>query len=55
MATHLVVVQPFASYAKGDRITDAETVTKLLVDHHHRVMKINVEDPAPQGADHAPA
>ena len=44
MAIALVVVQPFASYAKGDRITDPGVVADLLLDHHHRVVKITVED-----------
>ncbi len=30
MTTVLVVVRPFASHAKGDVITDAATITKIL-------------------------
>lgn len=44
MPIHLVVAQPFANYAKGDRITDAETVRKLLIEHSHRVVKVNGAD-----------
>lgn len=49
MAIHLVVSQPFGDYAKGDRITDPAAVQKLLLEHPHRVVKINAEDaPQPQ-------
>jgi hypothetical protein len=44
METALVVMQPFASYAKGDRITDPSKVTEILQDHPHRVIKISVPD-----------
>lgn len=43
----LVVVQPFASYAKGDQITDPNTVNDLLKDHPHHVVKVAVPDPDP--------
>lgn len=47
MATALVVVQPFASYAVGDRITDPDTVAALVRSHDYNVVKITVPDPAP--------
>lgn len=40
----LVVVQPFADHAKGDRITDPATIQKILVDHGNRVLKIEIPD-----------
>lgn len=52
MAIALVVTQPFAEYAKGDRITDPNTVKAILEHHHHRVVKIVSEDAKP--ADVAP-
>lgn len=45
MAIHLIVSQPFADYARGDRITDPALVQKLLLDNAHRVVKINADDP----------
>lgn len=30
MNFHLVVVQPFGKYAKGDVITDSATITEIL-------------------------
>lgn len=54
MATALIVVQPFASYERGDRITDPKIVADVLLHHHHRVNRITVEDPAPAPAP-APA
>jgi hypothetical protein len=44
MSTALVVVQPFADYAKGDRITDAEKVQQVLRDQPTKVNKIVVPD-----------
>jgi len=40
MNTVLVVVQPFADYQKGDRITDTKTMAAVLKDHEHRVVQI---------------
>jgi hypothetical protein len=44
MSTALVVVHPFADYAKGDRITDAEKVQQVLRDQPTKVNKIVVPD-----------
>jgi hypothetical protein len=61
MATALVVTQPFADYAIGDRITDLKAVTDILANHHNRVVRIEVPDPpapavaAPVAAAPAPA
>ncbi len=30
MKIHLVVVRPFGAYAKGDTITDTETISAIL-------------------------
>jgi len=50
MAIALVVTQPFADYAKGDRITDPATVQRLLDEHHTRVVKVADPDaPAKPG------
>lgn len=40
MSTELVVVQPWADYAKGDRITDTKAVEAALKDHPHRVVQV---------------
>lgn len=55
MALALVVTQPFADYALGDRITDPETVKKILDDHSQRVVKINLPDAAPAPTPAPPA
>lgn len=47
----LVVVQPFAGHAKGDRITDPDTIAKVLADHDNRVLKIEIPD-APASEPH---
>lgn len=47
MSIALIVTQPFASYARGDRITDHDTVQKVLADHPHSVVKTEVKDEAP--------
>jgi hypothetical protein len=49
MSNALVVVHPFADYAKGDRITDADTIKNLLENHAHRVVTIVIPDDAPAG------
>jgi hypothetical protein len=51
METALVVTQPFATYAKGDRITDPAAVAATLQDHPHRVIRISVPEPE-QGRRH---
>lgn len=35
----LTVIHPFGDYARGDRITDAETIKEVLAgeNHHHTV------------------
>jgi hypothetical protein len=53
MAFVLVVTQPFADYAKGDRITDADTIDKVLVHNHHHVVKVSAPD-AQSAPDEAP-
>lgn len=40
MSMELVVVQPFADYAKGDRITDTKAMKLALQDHPHRVVAV---------------
>lgn len=43
MQLELVVVQPFGTYAKGDRITDATDIaTTLAGPHAHHVVKVQV-------------
>ena len=41
MAVILVVVEPFADYAKGDRITDPDKINSVLENQSNRVVKIN--------------
>jgi hypothetical protein len=36
---HLTVKMPFGDYARGDRITDPETVAAVLESHPHHVVK----------------
>jgi len=49
MNIHLVVVSAFATYAKGDVITDTATMTAILASENHRnVVRVTVL--AQQGA-----
>jgi hypothetical protein len=34
MPIHLVVVRPFAAYAIGDAVTDADTIAAILASPH---------------------
>jgi hypothetical protein len=43
MSMELVVVQPWADYARGDRITDQKAVEAALKDHPHRVVQVMTE------------
>lgn len=52
MATHLVVTDPFADYAKGDRITDPDKIKTALELQPNRVVRINVDDTPPETAEH---
>ena len=49
MNIHLVIVSAFASYAKGDVVTDPTLIAALLASENHRnVVRVTV--PAQQGA-----
>ena len=51
MAQHLIVTRPFGDYAKGDRISDAATVTAIRAGHNaHSVVPITVPDEIPAAA-----
>ncbi len=50
MSIALVVAHPFASYAKGDSITDAATIKLLLETNPHQVRAVAVPDPSPAPA-----
>lgn len=36
---HLVVVNPFGSYQRGDKITDAKAMEKALAENPHDVVR----------------
>jgi len=41
MKIHLVVVRPFATYHKGDTITDAATISQVLAGGNaHNVVRV---------------
>lgn len=49
MGYHLICVQPFGSYDKGQKVTDAGEVASLLVDREHHFVKIAAPpEPEPQ-------
>lgn len=39
---HLVCVNPFGKYVKGQTITDPNEVTELLADREHHFVRISV-------------
>lgn len=41
----LIVVEPFADYAKGDQITDAKEIETVLETNWPQVVPINLPDP----------
>lgn len=42
MPIHLVVVRPFAGYAKGASVSDAETISEILASPHaFDVVRVN--------------
>ncbi|MBM7045441.1 hypothetical protein [Rhizobium lusitanum] len=43
----LTVTAPFASYAKGDQIVDADKIAAALDSNPHQVVAVNLPDPAP--------
>lgn len=43
----LTVTEPFAGYAKGDQITDAQTIADVLVSNPSQVVNVILPDPAP--------
>ena len=47
---HLICVQPFGKYVKGQMITDAEEVETLLPDREHHFVRITAPsvEPAPE-------
>ena len=49
---HLIVVEPFADYVPGDRITDQDTVSKLK--DHGGVVRVSVPDAEPSEPAPAP-
>lgn len=40
MSYHLICVHPFGKYAKGQKVTDAAEVAKLLADRDHHFVKV---------------
>lgn len=47
MATVLVVIAPFADYARGDRITDPAIISKILAEHPQRVVQTTMTESKP--------
>ncbi len=48
----LIVTAPFASYAKGEQITDAEKIKSVLETNPNEVVAVNLPDtPASAGKD----
>ena len=51
MTYHLSVTQAFGDYARGDRITDADTVAEIFASHPQNVVRVDAPDapdvPAP--------
>jgi hypothetical protein len=46
---HLICAHPFGKYAKGQKITDPDEVSKLMDDRDHQFVRVNapVEPLAP--------
>lgn len=44
----LRVTQPFADFAKGDEITDADDVATYSESHAAHVVRVMVDDPEPE-------
>lgn len=40
MSYHLIVKHPYGKYVKGQKITDADEVEKVLVNRKHHFIKI---------------
>lgn len=49
MQVHLVVIKPFASFSRGDIVTDAERVAEILKSEHAQRV-VRVAAPANEGA-----
>lgn len=49
MSYHLIVVQPYGKYAKGQKITDPDEIEKVLQNRKHHFVKINAPE-APQSS-----
>ncbi|NTF67971.1 hypothetical protein [Rhizobium rhizogenes] len=43
----LTVTEPFAGYAKGDQITDADKIDAALASNPMQVVAVNLPDPSP--------
>lgn len=41
MNYHLICVHPFGKYVKGQKVTDAAEVSKLLADREHHFVRVN--------------
>ena len=54
MAERLLVTEPFADYAFGDRITDPKQIKRALASHPSFVVREAVPDPEPQATPPAP-
>ncbi len=52
MDIHLIVKHPFGDYARGDTITDPETVAVVLAQSAEHVVRVT---PHPKPADPKPA
>jgi len=46
----LTVTEPFAGYAKGDQITDAQKITDVLLSNPNQVVNVILPDPEPAPA-----
>ena len=49
MAYKYIVTQPFHGYAVGQELTDPDEINEVLADHEHRVVRVFVPDPPPNG------
>jgi hypothetical protein len=47
MAYHLICVHPFGVYAKGQKITDADEVAKLMTDRDNHFVRVTAPDDQP--------
>lgn len=45
---HLIVTEAFASYQRGDAITDADAIEAALETHPHHVVRVEAPAAAPQ-------